>query len=153
MNFKQLRLIVESLDDQLFTDVSYEEALNLYNRLSEKEKKYVAPRGKYVDSPALLLRKGLINDNCCYAFCDVYHFKDDDPDTGIIIVAVDPMNRGDGSGKRAVREAMKAAKKHGITKFIYRVDKTNKPSQGLVKSLGGKLVDEDEKDLKFEIKQ
>lgn len=63
------------------------------------------------------------------------------------------MNRGDGSGKRAVREAMKAAKKQGITKFIYRVDKTNKPSQGLVKSLGGKLVDENEKDLKFEIKQ
>lgn len=131
-------------------DVNYDQAYALYERLSDKERAFLAPRGNYVDSPNLLLRKGYVDDYCCYAFCDVYKFKDD-IDTGILTVAVDPCARGEGLGYHAAKSAMEAAAKFGISNFVYRVDKKNKPSIGLAEKLGGQLESEDEKMYRFKI--
>ena len=46
---------------------------------------------------------------------------------------------------------MEAAAKFGISNFVYRVDKKNKPSIGLAEKLGGQLESEDEKMYRFKI--
>lgn len=136
--------------DSDIVDVNYEQAHGLYERLDDKEKNFLAPKGNYVDSQNLLLRKGFLDNDFCYAFCDVYTWADS-LDTGVLTLAVDPSVRGQGLGYLAAKGAIDAASKFGISHFIYRVDKKNKPSIGLAEKLGGQLESEDEKMYKFKI--
>ena len=130
--------------------IDYDQAYGLYERLNDTERNFLAPHGNYVDSPNLLLRLGYVDDEKCCAFCDVYKFKDD-IDTGVLTVAVDPSMRGKGLGYYAAKAVIDAASKFGLTNFVYRVDKKNKPSIGLAEKLGGQLEREDEKMYKFKI--
>lgn len=136
--------------DSDIVDVNYNQAHGLYERLDDKEKNFLAPRGNYVDSPNLLLRKGFLDNDFCSAFCDVYTWADN-PDTGVLTIAVDPSMRGQGLGYLAAKGAIDAASKFGISHFVYRVDKKNKPSIGLAEKLGGQLESEDEKMYRFKI--
>lgn len=135
--------------------IDYKQAYGLYERLNDTERNFLAPHGNYVDSPNLLLRLGYVYDDKCCAFCDVYTSAVDPDtksgDTGVLTVAVDPSMRGRGLAYLSAKAAIDAASKFGISHFIYRVDKKNKPSIGLAEKLGGQLESEDEKMFRFKI--
>lgn len=102
---------------------TYKDSLSVYDSLPDDEKVLVAPRGRFVDSPALLIR--ISNKQ---GFCEIYKFNGD-PSIGFITIAVSPKYRHMGIADKLLNEAIKKAKKKGVNKLIYRVEKTNKPSK------------------------
>ena len=102
---------------------TYKDSLSVYDSLPDNEKILVAPRGRFVDSPALLVR--ISNKK---GFCEIYKFNGD-PSIGFIIIAVSPKYRHMGIADKLLNEAISKAKKKGVNKLIYRVEKTNNPSK------------------------
>ena len=102
---------------------TYKDSLSVYDSLPDNEKVLVAPRGRFVDSPALLIR--ISNKK---GFCEIYKFNGD-PSIGFITIAVSPKYRHMGIADKLLNEAIRKAKKKGVTKLIYRVEKTNNPSK------------------------
>ena len=113
----------------ILRDISYDEAKELYDKLSDKEKSYVAPRGKYIDSPKLSFRLGLVEKNNLLGFIDVYEFNEKE---GFIIIAVDPYYRGMGVAKSLLKSAIIVAISKNFNKLIYKVDKSNKASVNFI---------------------
>lgn len=68
-------------------------------------------------------------------FVDVYSF-DSDPDTGIVVIALEPGARGTGLATKLVQKALKKLPSLGIKKVIWRADADNIASQKLAKKLG-----------------
>lgn len=108
---------------------TYQSALNLYNKLSNKEKSYVAPRGHYIDSSKLSFRLGLVDNDYLVGFIDVYEFRKGE---GFIIVAVDPDYRGLGIAKKLLKASIAEAVKNNFNKLIYTVDKDNEVSNNFI---------------------
>lgn len=102
---------------------TYKDSLSVYDSLPDNEKVLVAPRGGFVDSPALLVR--ISNKK---GFCEIYKFNGD-PSIGFITIAVSPKYRHMGIADKFLNEAIRKAKKKGVNKLIYRVEKTNNPSK------------------------
>ena len=102
---------------------TYKDSLSVYDSLPDNEKVLVAPRGRFVDSPALLIR--ISNKK---GFCEIYKFNGD-PSIGFITIAVSPKYRHMGIADKLLNEAIRKAKKKGVTKLIYRVEKNNNPSK------------------------
>lgn len=102
---------------------TYKDSLSVYDSLPDNEKILVAPRGRFVDSPALLVR--ISNKK---GFCEIYKFNGD-PSIGFITIAVSPKYRHMGIADKLLNEAIRKAKKKGVNKLIYRVEKTNNPSK------------------------
>ena len=102
---------------------TYKDSLSVYDSLPDNEKVLVAPRGRFVDSPALLIR--ISNKK---GFCEIYKFNGD-PSIGFITIAVSPKYRHMGIADKLLNEAIRKAKKKGVNKLIYRVEKTNNPSK------------------------
>ena len=61
-------------------------------------------------------------------FCEIYKFNGD-PSIGFITIAVSPKYRHMGIADKLLNEAIRKAKKKGVNKLIYRVEKTNNPSK------------------------
>lgn len=137
------------------TDISYDAAYDLYKRLSDKEKNFLAPSGNYVDSTHLLFRVGILDGSKCIGFCDIYHFANpDDPadiDKGVVSIATDPDARGKGVAFRCAKEALQRGSRYGLNGFIYKVNPKNKASIGLAEKLGGKLEKADKDVLRYKI--
>ena len=102
---------------------TYKDSLSVYDSLPDNEKVLVAPRGRFVDSPALLVR--ISNKK---GFCEIYKFNGDHS-IGFITIAVSPKYRHMGIADKLLNEAIRKAKKKGVNKLIYRVEKTNNPSK------------------------
>ena len=102
---------------------TYKDSLPVHDSLPDNEKVLVAPRGRFVDSPALLVR--ISNKK---GFCEIYKFNGD-PSIGFITIAVSPKYRHMGIADKLLNEAIRKAKKKGVNKLIYRVEKTNNPSK------------------------
>ena len=102
---------------------TYKDSLSVYDSLPDNEKVLVAPRGRFVDSPALLIR--ISNKK---GFCEIYKFNGD-PGIGFITIAVSPKYRHMGIADKLLNEAIRKAKKKGVNKLIYRVEKTNNSSK------------------------
>lgn len=102
---------------------TYKDSLSVYDSLPDNEKVLVAPRGRFVDSPVLLVR--ISNKQ---GFCEIYKFNGD-PSIGFITIAVSPKYRHMGIADKLLNEAIRKAKKKGVNKLIYRVEKTNNPSK------------------------
>ena len=68
-------------------------------------------------------------------FIDVYSF-DSDPDTGIVVIALEPAARGTGLATKLVQKALKKLPSLGIKKVIWRADVDNIASQKLAEKLG-----------------
>lgn len=102
---------------------TYKDSLSVYDSLPDNEKILVTPRGRFVDSPALLVR--ISNKK---GFCEIYKFNGD-PSIGFITIAVSPKYRHMGVADKLLNEAIRKAKKKGVNKLIYRVEKTNNPSK------------------------
>lgn len=134
--------------------VSYEEAKALYDKLSNKEKKFVAPRGKYIDSPKLVFRLGEYKNKNLAGFIDVYYFNNDkskvEKDSskdGFIIVAVDPEYRHQGIAQKLINKAANKAKEAGFDALTYEVEYKNKPSINFIQNCGCGFKNETKKSV------
>ena len=97
----------------------YERAKAIYDSLSDQEKYWVAPRGKFVDSDKILFREIMQNDEGKdVGFIDVYDFNND-KQTGFIVMAVHPDFRSQGYSRKLRTSAIENCKKIGIRKLLY----------------------------------
>lgn len=65
------------------------------------------------------------------------HLAEELRDCGIVCYYVKPNFRGKGYGVRQMSTALQILKLYGVEKFTISVDKYNKPSKKIIKSLGG----------------
>lgn len=117
--FNQVKKIVDNIPK--------EEHHWFYHGKEFKDSPYV----KYRD--VMYLRNG--RGKTIGGFIDVYAF-DSDPDTGIVIIALEPAARGTGLATKLVQKALKKLPSLGIKKVIWRADVDNIASQKLAKKLG-----------------
>ena len=104
----------------------YKKVLNIYNKLPKEQQLYVAPSGKFVDSPRLLDRYILEKQK---GFIEAY--KTSNPSEAFVTLAVSPEFRGKGLGKKLINESLLRLKDKGIKNIIYKVDNKNKASKAL----------------------
>ena len=97
----------------------YERAKAIYDSLSDQEKHWVTPRGKFVDSDKILFREVMQNDEGKdVGFIDVYDFNND-KQTGFIVIAVHPNFRSQGYSRKLRTSAIENCKKLGVRKLLY----------------------------------
>ena len=97
----------------------YERAKAIYDSLSDQEKYWVTPRGKFVDSNNILFREIMQNDEGKdVGFIDVYDFNND-KQTGFIVIAVHPDFRSQGYSRKLRTSAIENCKKIGVRKLLY----------------------------------
>lgn len=104
----------------------YKKVLDIYNKLPKEQQLYVAPSGKFVDSPRLLDRYILERQK---GFIEAY--KTSNPSEAFVTLAVSPEFRGQGLGKKLINESLLRLKDKGIRNIIYKVDNKNKASKAL----------------------
>ena len=117
--FNQVKKIVDNIPK--------EEHHWFYHGKEFKDSPYV----KYRD--VMYLRNG--RGKTIGGFIDVYAF-DSDPDTGIVVIALEPGARGTGLATKLVQKALKKLPSLGIKKVIWRADVDNIASQKLAEKLG-----------------
>ena len=97
----------------------YWRAKEIYDSLTDQEKHWVAPRGKFVDSDKILFREVMQNDEGKdVGFIDVYDFNND-KQTGLIVMAVHPDFRSQGYSRKLRTSAIENCKKIGVRKLLY----------------------------------
>ena len=97
----------------------YERAKVIYDSLSDQEKHWVTPRGKFVDSDKILFREIMQNDEGKdVGFIDVYDFNND-KQTGFIVMAIHPDFRSQGYSRKLRTSAIENCKKLGVRKLLY----------------------------------
>ena len=126
-------------ESALLEKASFEDTLKVYESLSDEDKKFVSPRGNFVDSPALLIREVEYDKKTPIGYIEVYKYNGTSTNTGFIGIAVNSKYRGKGVAKRLLTKAIDEAKHRGMTKLIYKLDAKNDASKRLIESLGYKL--------------
>ena len=97
----------------------YWRAKEIYDSLTDQEKHWVTPRGKFVDSDKILFREVMQNDEGKdVGFIDVYDFNND-KQTGLIVMAVHPNFRSQGYSRKLRTSAIENCKKIGVRKLLY----------------------------------
>ena len=116
-------------------DGTYKEILSLVKSLPDKEYHFIAPNGRFIDSPHCKVRIIIKDGHKVAAFIEGYVF-DDAPDTMVIVYAVAPAYRSQGCAHHLIYQAMDRAKEMGLKIIFARVDKENYPSQKLLRRIG-----------------
>lgn len=97
----------------------YERAKAIYDSLSDQEKHWVTPRGRFVDSDNILFREIMQNDEGQdVGFIDVYDFNNNNQ-TGSIVMAIHPDFRSKGYSRKLRTSAIENCKKIGVRKLLY----------------------------------
>lgn len=100
----------------------FESIKSVYDSLPEKQKKFVSPSGRFVDSPYSRVRVLLPNND---GFSEVYEFK---PGEGFITMAIKPNKQGAGLGKQLLEQTVKEARKKKLKRLIYEACNNNSAS-------------------------
>lgn len=133
-NKKEEEAFAEYLANSIVEDDTYQQVLDIYNSLPEKEQKYIAPRGKFVDSPNLVYRNVIDNKG----FAELYNIANG---KAFITLAVRPEAQGKGLGKALLADAIRAAKANkDIKAIVYKADNNNTASQNLINKLTSPTV-------------
>lgn len=138
-NKKDEEAFAEYLADSIVEDdtqpqATYQQILDIYNSLPEKEQKYIAPRGKFVDSPNLVYRNVINNKG----FAELYAIANG---KAFITLAVRPEAQGKGLGKVLLADAINAAKANkDIKSIVYKADNSNTASHKLISGLTSPTV-------------
>ena len=97
----------------------YGRAKAIYDSLSDQEKHWVTPRGKFVDSDKILFREIMQNDEGKdVGFIDVYDFNND-KQTGFIVMAVHPDFRSQEYSRKIRTSAIENCKKIEVRMLLY----------------------------------
>lgn len=131
---KEEEAFAEYLADSIVEDDTYQQVLDIYNSLPENEQKYIAPRGKFVDSPNLVYRNVVDNKG----FAELYDIANG---KAFITLAVRPEAQGKGLGKALLADAIRAAKANkDIKSIVYKADNSNTASHKLINGLTSPTV-------------
>ena len=95
---------------------TYKQSLDIYNKLSEREKSLFAARERFADS-----HNNAIRVSTYKGFCEVYTMDKDG--IGLIAIAVLPKYRSQSVSDEVLQEAIKRSKEYGLNKLRYKVDK------------------------------
>lgn len=129
---KQYSFLQESIN----TDNNYEDALKIFNTLSDDEKWLVCPkRGIYVDAKKFLIYRHVIKNK---GFIDLYPYNNNNK-IGFVILAVSPKYRGKGITQELIKQCIKDCPKLGIKKIWWRCDSSNAASYKSALKCGFKL--------------
>lgn len=126
----------------------YQDAKQVYDSLSDEDKRLCSPRGRYVDSPNLACRYVHRISNVPVGFIDCYKYNGK-MDTAFILIAVDPHYRGQGIAKTMVENSIRTCRKIGFKKMMYRVEKENTASVRLAQSMGFEQTYETKNQITF----
>ena len=118
---------------------TFNQVKRIVSNIPKEEHHWFYHGDEFKDSPYVKYRDVMYLKNgrgkTIGGFIDVYSF-DSDPDTGIVVIALEPGARGTGLATKLVQKALKKLPSLGITKVIWRADIDNIASQKLAKKLG-----------------
>lgn len=124
---------------QLDESATFNQVKRIVNNIPKEEHHWFYHGDEFKDSPYVKYRDVMYLKNgrgkTIGGFIDVYSF-DSDPDTGIVVIALEPGARGTGLATKLVQKALKKLPSLGIKKVIWRADVDNIASQKLAKKLG-----------------
>ena len=125
--------------DTVNESVAFNQVKRIVNNIPKEEHHWFYHGDEFKDSPYVKYRDVMYLKNgrgkTIGGFIDVYSF-DSDPDTGIVVIALEPGARGTGLATKLVQKALKKLPALGIKKVIWRADADNIASQKLAKKLG-----------------
>ena len=119
---------------------TYQDSLSIYNSLTPQEKKWCSPSGRFIDSPAIISRQIIYNNNQPAAFGEIYKYNGKSKNVGFIVLAVHPKFRGKGYAKQVIDRCINEIKSKGYNKLVYRVDNDNIGSIKLARSYGFNFI-------------
>lgn len=129
---------------------TYQDVLSVYNRLSEKDKLLVSPRGKFIDSPNLVSREIKYVNNEPVGFCEAYKYNGK-TDKAFIIVAVLDEYRGNNIATELIQKTVNNCFNQNYKTIIYRCDSNNISSKNLAIKNNFSLVKKTNNQLCFEL--
>lgn len=106
---------------------SFRDVRAIYDSLPEDQKKLVAPRGEFVDSPNLKLRTVTPEKD---GFAEAYSMPGD---KAFVTLAVSPKAQGQGKGTELLQQIIAKARAEKVKKLVYRLNSSNKPSLTIVR--------------------
>ena len=130
---------IEQYDSDMNEAATFSQVKRIVNNIPKEEHHWFYHGDEFKDSPYVKYRDVMYLKNgrgkTIGGFIDVYSF-DSDPDTGIVVIALEPGARGTGLATKLVQKALKKLPALGIKKVIWRADVDNIASQKLAKKLG-----------------
>lgn len=125
----------------------FEEIKKIYDSLPEEQKKLVAPRGEFVNSPFVAER--VLSENKD-GFAEAYDFGDN---KGFVTIGVKPDSQGKGVGKEVLSALIQQARENGnLKELVYRIAKDNEASKGLISKFVNEPYKTTDEDLEYRIK-
>ena len=121
---------------------TYQDSLTIYNSLTDQEKHWCSPSGRFIDSPILISRQIIYDRNRPAAFGEVYKWNGKSKNVGFIVLAVHKNHRGKGYARQVIDRCIAEIKQLGYSKLIYRVDIENTASIRLAERYGFELTKE-----------
>ena len=118
--------------------VMFNQVKRIINNIPKEEHHWFYHGETFKDSPYVKYRKVMYLPHVrgkVGGFIDVYTF-DNEPETGIIVIAVEPAARGTGLSQKLVQKAIDDAPSFGIKKLIWRADTDNIASIKLAQKMG-----------------
>ena len=143
-DYSAVEAAIMNESNRIHEENTYKDSVKIYNQLPNYEKVLVAPRGRFVNSPALLVR---VSNNT--GFCKITKYQNN-PEIGFVTIAVSPKYRHQGVSDKLLNEAIKKSKEKGITKLIYTLKIDNIPSKKLAKRNGFKFKKRTNNELIYE---
>lgn len=128
----------EKMSNEIINESSYKDSLNVYNSLSEQEKKLVSPSGNFdkKENPNIVCRLSYKNDNKePIGVLEAYKYNGTSSTKAYVVVMVNPKYRGKGISKILLKKCYIKLQKLGYKTMIYRVDNSNTSSIKVGESL------------------
>lgn len=118
---------------------NYDDNLSIYNSMTDQDKLFMSPRGRYANVPddRILYANTEYINNKPAGFIEVYKYNGKSTRVGFIILAVHPNFRGKGLARKMIMDAIKNCKSKGVHKLIYRLNSNNIGSDRLVQTIPG----------------
>lgn len=125
----------------------FEEIKKIYDSLPEEQKKLIAPRGRFVNSPFVAER--VLSENKD-GFAEAYDFGDN---KGFVTIGVKPDSQGKGVGKEVLSALIQQARENGkLKELVYKIAKDNEASKGLISKFVNEPYKTTDEDLEYRIK-
>lgn len=114
---------------------TFQSVKKIVDNIPKEEHHWFYNGDSFKDSPYVKYRNVMHAKNKAAGFIDIYTF-DDEPEIGIIVIALEPNARGTGLAEKLVKQAIKDVPSIGITQLFWRADTDNIASYKLAKKLG-----------------
>ena len=122
--------------DEMNEAATFRQVKKIVDHIPKEEHHWFYHGDSFKDSPYMKYRDVMYTPDKKHAgFIDVYAF-DSDPDTGIVVIALEPEARGTGIATKLVQKAIQKLPSLGIKKLIWRADTDNTASIKLAQKLG-----------------